>query len=152
MGKNWIRFHQPFSRKFSVFVQDTSEPQPSPGVTQERNKYRIHVFFFSVKDRNLFHRVDTIGNILLKICLGSLFRSMIKCSKQIDSKKIFFYKDRLIFGLDDPVANMSIRHVYYASGAREKTYPLKRVSFLPCIFKCVGTFSELSTKSSQILD
>ena len=29
-------------------------------------------------------------------------------------KKDFFYKDRLIFGLDDPVANMSIRHVYYA--------------------------------------
>ena len=44
-------------------------------------------------------------------------------------KKDFFYKDRLIFGLDEPVANMSIRHVYYAWGAREKTYPLKRVSF-----------------------
>ena len=29
-------------------------------------------------------------------------------------KKDFFYKDRLIFGLDDPVANISIRHVYYA--------------------------------------
>ena len=29
-------------------------------------------------------------------------------------KKDFFYKDRLIFGLEDPVANMSIRHVYYA--------------------------------------
>ena len=29
-------------------------------------------------------------------------------------KKDFFSKDRLIFGLDDPVANMSIRHVYYA--------------------------------------
>ena len=29
-------------------------------------------------------------------------------------KKDFFYKDRLIFGRDDPVANMSIRHVYYA--------------------------------------
>ena len=29
-------------------------------------------------------------------------------------KKDFFCKDRLIFGLDDPVANMSIRHVYYA--------------------------------------
>ena len=29
-------------------------------------------------------------------------------------KKDFFYKDRLIFGLDDPVANMSIRYVYYA--------------------------------------
>ena len=27
-------------------------------------------------------------------------------------KKYFFYKDRLIFGLDDPVANMSIWHVY----------------------------------------
>ena len=44
-------------------------------------------------------------------------------------KKDFFYKDGLIFGLDDPVANMSIRYVYYACGAREKTYPLKRVSF-----------------------
>ena len=29
-------------------------------------------------------------------------------------KKEFFYKDRLIFELDDPVANMSIQHVYYA--------------------------------------
>ena len=29
-------------------------------------------------------------------------------------KKDFFYKDRLIFGLDDPVSNMSIWHVYYA--------------------------------------
>ena len=29
-------------------------------------------------------------------------------------KKDFFYKDRLILGLDDPVANMSIRHVYDA--------------------------------------
>ena len=29
-------------------------------------------------------------------------------------KKDLFYKDRLIFGLDDPVVNMSIRHVYYA--------------------------------------
>ena len=29
-------------------------------------------------------------------------------------KKDFFYKDRLIFGLDDPIANMLIRHVYYA--------------------------------------
>ena len=38
-------------------------------------------------------------------------------------KKDFFYEDRLIFRLDDPVANMSIRHVYYAWGAREKTYP-----------------------------
>ena len=29
-------------------------------------------------------------------------------------KKHFFYKDMLIFRLDDSVANMSIRHVYYA--------------------------------------
>ena len=29
-------------------------------------------------------------------------------------KKDFFHIDRLIFGLDDPVANMSIRNVYYA--------------------------------------
>ena len=30
-------------------------------------------------------------------------------------KKDFFYKDKLIFGLNDPaLANMSIRHVYYA--------------------------------------
>ena len=34
--------------------------------------------------------------------------------KTIRLKKDLFYKDRLIFGLDDPVANMSIRHVYYA--------------------------------------
>ena len=29
-------------------------------------------------------------------------------------KKDFFYKNRLIFRLDDAVANMSIPHVYYA--------------------------------------
>ena len=29
-------------------------------------------------------------------------------------KKDFFYKDRSTFGHDDPVANMSFRHVYYA--------------------------------------
>ena len=28
-----------------------------------RQIYRGYFFFFSVKDRNLFHRVDTIGNI-----------------------------------------------------------------------------------------
>ena len=33
-------------------------------------------------------------------------------------KKDFFCKDRLIFGLDDSVGNMSIRHVYYAQGSR----------------------------------
>ena len=36
---------------------------------------------------------------------------MLKTNRlKIDS----FYIDRLIFGLDDPVANMSIRQVYYA--------------------------------------
>ena len=65
--------------------------------------------------------------ILLKICLWSLFNDLMLKTNRL--KKDFFYKDSLIFGLDDPVANMSIRHVYYAWGAREKTYPLKRVSF-----------------------
>ena len=33
-----------------------------------------------------------------------------------------------------------------------KDIPPKTCFILPCIFKCVGTFSELSTKLSQILD
>ena len=28
--------------------------------------YRIYFLFFSAKDRNLFHRVDIIGNILTR--------------------------------------------------------------------------------------
>ena len=58
-------------------------------------------------------------------------------------KRDFFYRDRLLFGLDDPVANMR------SSG---KDIPPKTCFILPFIFKCVGTFSELSTKLSQILD
>ena len=84
-------------------------------------------------------------SILLKRITFSFNDLMLKTNRL---KKDFFYKDRLIFGLDDPVANMSIRHVYYAWGAREKTYPPKTCFILPCIFKCVGTFSELSTKLS----
>ena len=53
-------------------------------------------------------------NILLKICLGSIFSFNDLMLKTNQLKKDFFYKDRLIFGLDDPVVNMSIWHVYYA--------------------------------------
>ena len=56
--------------------------------------------------------VVTIYNTqnLLRITF-SLNDLMLKTNRL---KKDFFYKDRLIFGLHDPVANMSIRHVYYA--------------------------------------
>ena len=56
-------------------------------------------------------------------------------------KKDFFYKDRLIFGLDDPVANMSIRTG--ANRSSGKDIPPKTCFILPSIFKCVGTFSEI---------
>ena len=46
---------------------------------------------------------------LLRITFS--FDLMLKTNRP---KKYYFYKDRLIFGLDDHVANMSIRHVYYA--------------------------------------
>ena len=67
-------------------------------------------------------------------------------------KKDFFYKDSLIFGLDDPVANMSIRACILRMRSSGKDIPPKTCFILHCIFKCVGTFSELSTKLSQILD
>ena len=47
---------------------------------------------------------------LLRITFS--FNDLMLKTKRL--KKVFFYKDRLIFGLDDPVANMSIWHVYYA--------------------------------------
>ena len=66
-------------------------------------------------------------------------------------KKDFFYKDRLIFGLDDPVANVDSACILRMRSSG-KDIPPKTCFILPCIFKCVGTFSELSTKLSQILD
>ena len=56
-----------------------------------------------------FVKIYTTQN-LLRITF-SFNDLMLKTNRQ---KKDFFYKDRLIFGLDDPVANMSIRHVYYS--------------------------------------
>ena len=78
-----------------------------------------------MKDRNLFHQVNIISNIFTSGCatrenittqnllrITFSFNDLMLKTNRL--KKDFFYKDRLIFGLDDPVANMSIRHVYYA--------------------------------------
>ena len=67
-------------------------------------------------------------------------------------KKDFFLKDRLIFGLDDPIANDVDLACILRMRSSGKDIPPETCFILPCIFKCVGTFSELSTKLSQILD
>ena len=88
-------------------------------------KYQGHVFVsgaFSVSQTH-FVLLCTLHSIFPKP-LAALYTTqnllritfsfndlMLKTSRL---KNDFFYKDRLIFGLDDPVANMSIRHVYYA--------------------------------------
>ena len=71
----------------------------------------------------------TIKIYYSKFAKDYFFVQWFNAQNKSTEKRFFFYKDRLIFGLDDPVANMSIHHVYYAWGAREKTYTLKRVSF-----------------------
>ena len=47
-------------------VLDFDEAPPRQGLKHEIN--RIFVEFFSVKDRNLFHLVNTIGNIFTRGC------------------------------------------------------------------------------------
>ena len=60
--------------------------------------------------RNLWtHSIYTTQN-LLRITFP--FNDLMLKTNRL--KKDLFYKDRLLFGLDVPVANMSIRHVYYA--------------------------------------
>ena len=49
---------------------------------------------------------------LLRITFS--FNDLMLKTNRLKKVLFFFNKDRLIFGLDDPVANMSIRHVYYA--------------------------------------
>ena len=62
-------------------------------------KLMQHEVFFIYTTQNLLRITFLYNDLMLK-------------TNQL--KKDFFYKDRLIFGLDDLVANMSIRHVYYA--------------------------------------
>ena len=72
---------------------------------------RIKILFFFLKTAVLQHDIplNTTQNLLwITFSFNDL---MFKTNRQ---KKDFYYKDRLIFGLDDPVANMSIRHVYDA--------------------------------------
>ena len=64
---------------------------------------------YLVKFQELLNSIYTTQN-LLRITFS--FNDLMLKTNRL--KKDFFYKDRLIFGLDDPVANMSIRHVYYA--------------------------------------
>ena len=64
---------------------------------------------YFVKGRINTYTIYTTQN-LLRITFS--FNDLMLKTNRL--KKDFFYKDSLIFGLDDPVANMSIRHVYYA--------------------------------------
>ena len=74
-----------------------------------------------IKEKAFDHIVEkgeNPDNIVWNYTTQNLFRItfsfndlMLKTNRL---KKDLFYKDRLIFGLDDPVANMLIRHVYYA--------------------------------------
>ena len=75
--------------------------------------YTYTTLFQKTKKRNVGTTVNKsiyTTQTLLRITF-SFNDLMLKTNRR---KKDFFYKDRLIFGLDDPVANMSIRHVYYA--------------------------------------
>ena len=58
----------------------------------------------------MIHQMTYTTQNLLRITFS--FNDLMLKTNRL--KKDFFYKDRLIFRLDDPVANMSIRHVYYA--------------------------------------
>ena len=111
--------------------------------TRQRLIYISHTTLMGVRAGS---RLYTTQN-LLRITFS--FNDLMLKTNRL--KKDFFYKDRLIFGLDDPVANMSIWHVLCMRSSG-KDIPLKTCFILPCIFKCVGTFSELSTKLSLILD
>ena len=64
-----------------------------------------------IKQRLKFHKTSKYTTQNLLRITFSFNDLMLKTNRL---KKDFCYKDRLIFGLDDPVANMSIRHVYYA--------------------------------------
>ena len=73
-------------------------------------KYSVRMsYVINNSDRKGVFSIYTTQN-LLRITF-SFNDLMLKANRL---KKVFFYKDRLIFGLDYPVANMSIRHVYYA--------------------------------------
>ena len=49
-----------------------------------------------------------------KFAKDHFFVHRFNAQNKLTEKRFFFYKDRLIFGLDDPVLNMLIWHVYYA--------------------------------------
>ena len=66
---------------------------------------------FTVTRSKMKRRVTYTTQNLLRITFS--FNDLMLKTNRL-KKDIFLYKDRLIFGLDDPVANMSIRHVYYA--------------------------------------
>ena len=68
--------------------------------------------FIEIKYLKIFYHseVNITTQNLLRITFS--FNDLMLKTNRL--KKDFFNKDRLIFGLDDPVANISIRHVYYA--------------------------------------
>ena len=73
--------------------------------------YKSSQTLFNIKyPKQLKHNLLYTTQNLLRITFS--FNDLMLKTNRLE--KDFFYKDRLIFGLDDPVANMSIRHVYYA--------------------------------------
>ena len=83
--------------------------------TLELGKIAAFDFVYSLAATNINQSAPNLVTVyttqnLLRITFS--FNDLMLKTNQV--KKDFFYKDRLIFGLDDPVANMSIRHVYYA--------------------------------------
>ena len=54
--------HSPLSRPGGAFNILKNTHKRTLGKRQGHRGYLVFLFFFSVKDRNLFHRVDTIGN------------------------------------------------------------------------------------------
>ena len=81
-------------------------------MSNERIKQKISVSWYQYTYQIMYRvlSIYTTTQNLLRITLS--FNDLMLKTNRL--KTDFFYKDRLIFGLDDPVANMSIRHVYYA--------------------------------------
>ena len=98
LSNSSVRFDNCLAKAHQLSVLSTSFD-----VYDIRQHY-VHILFFSS-----FRILYTTQN-LLRITFS--FNDLMLKTNRL--KKDFFYKDRLTFGLDDPVANMSIWHVYYA--------------------------------------
>ena len=161
------RFREDFLRISSYLYSARSPHSPEPCLWTDQNfannfwkeSPKEHYFeIISKSDHGFWTQTFVLWRTLPTIWCNITTQNLLRITfsfndlmlKRNRLKKDFFYKDRLIFGLDDPVANMSIRTG--ANRSSGKDIPPKTCFILPSIFKCVGTFSELSTKLSQILD